>query len=645
MWPKRLFVFFSLVALAAAIVKIVFYIQFWEVPLFFFSVGLAAAFYDREFSIYLFIFLFPFINSTPALFDKGFSFNYMAPSLFLLSGIILVFVFSGEKGGKSAENAAPAAADRLFYIYYLFLLTVVISTLFVVLHWSNITLDSIAAVGSDTPVSPENIYSPVPLRISFGSIFPVASLFIYFISPYIFFYIKRLKPGEKTVFKWLSYGFYLSVALAVMQKLSGRSLLSDRLGKELKQFYGGFSDFNALGFFSGVMFLWSTCEIRQKNSLGYLTLPVSLAGCILSGSRTVFFFIAAGIFNLVYPALKDRKKQQRMAAIVLVVVVLLLIVFAGGTLVKRLGEGLSEEESLFKKIDAITNGRLWMTLFTLETVKDHFVSGVGTGTFTFYLAYKNYLPYKLQGEKYLYDLTLNHYLQVFAENGVVAFLCFSGFLVLLFRRSRKKIVLGTILFALLFNNFFWFPEAFLLFWIIAALSDGDDRKEKRSAIGGRIAPFVKLAAVLAVLLVILFNILQFRSLHPKTWAMETGFRYDYGFWYLEQEPDGSEFFWTNKNAGLFLELDSSGESPQFKLVCGAPLQYLEGKQQQVRVFWQGKLYTETNFTENKAFMFRIKGLPAEEGFLEIAVTPTFNEKKLGISQETRDLGVKFSELK
>jgi len=65
-----------------------------------------------------------------------------------------------------------------------------------------------------------------------------------------------------------------------LQKISGHSLISDRLVKELKQFYGGFSDFNAFGFFSGVMFLWSSDEIKNKNPLGFATFAISLVGTI-----------------------------------------------------------------------------------------------------------------------------------------------------------------------------------------------------------------------------------------------------------------------------------------------------------------------------------------------------------------------------
>jgi hypothetical protein len=529
--------------------------------------------------------------------------------------------------------------DKGFYPYYLFLVLLFISAVFVFLRWSNISIDSTAALGADTPVAPDHPLSPDIQRLSFGSVFPVVSLFIYFISPYIFFYVKKINPPEKMVFKWLSYGFYVSIALAIFQKFSGRSLISDRLGKELKQFYGGFSDFNAFGFFSGVMFLWSTYEIKNKNPLGFVTFVISLAGAILSGSRTAFFFILAGMGHLLFNALKDRKKQQKIIVTILIVGVLIAVIFAGGTLKKRLSEGFSENHSLFDKMNAVTNGRLWMTLFSLETLRDNFVEGVGTGNFTFYLAYKNYLPYKQKGEKYTYDLTLNHYLLVFTENGVLGFLAFTYFMILLYRRSNKKLLIGAVLLSLLLNNFFWFPEAFLLFWILAALTDSSKEKILEKSFLTRINK--KAAIIASVFIIISYNIVSFHSLHPGTWAQRAGYQYDYGFWYPEKNKRGDEFRWTTESAGIYQTLDKDGQSREFKLFCGAPLNYLKEKQQKVEIYWQGKLYRGIVFTGNKEVSFKINSRPLEEGFLEFKVIPAFNMEKLGLSPETRDLGVQF----
>jgi hypothetical protein len=653
---NRLFYFFSILVIGIAFVKIVFHLDFWIIPILFFAVGLVSTSWNHRLSLCLFLFLFPFINASPGLFDSPFPYNYMAVPLFLLSGIVVAFITQAVvnciqkdiNGCMEKPDPGEEYLDKGFYPYYLFLLILFISFIFVLLRWSDVTLSSSAAVGADTPVSPpapgltSNTNDPIiwnEQRVSFASIFPVVSLFIYFISPFIFFYIKKLKPGERRSFAWLSYGFFVSIGIAVIQKIANYSLISDRLGKEFKQYYGGFSDFNAFGFFSGVMFLWATYEIKKKNSLGYVTFLAALAGGILSGSRTVYFFILAGIVNLLLPGAAREKKHRKIVIIVLIVVVVVLVAAAGGTLRERLGEGFSGEESLVNKLDAITNGRVWMTLFTLETIRDNFIPGVGTGNFTFYLAYKNYLPYKRHGHKYLYDLPLNHYLLVFTENGVLAFLFFTLFMIFLFRRSAKKLLIGTILFSLLLNNFFWFPEAFLLFWILAALNDTDRNEIVKKGFFSK--KNKKILTGVSIIIFTVFNIISFYSLHPGTWAQETHTRYDYGFWYPEKDSAGKTFRWTKERAGIYIYLDKKGESPPFKLVCGAPLPHFKEKKQGVEIYWRGKLYKKITFTENKEFSFNIKSQPLEEGFLEVKVLPSFNLKAIGLGSETRDLGIQF----
>ena len=104
---NRLFGFFSLLVIIIAFLKIVVHLNFWVIPLVFFVVGLAAGLFNRGFSLYLFIFLFPFINSTPALFENGYPYNYMAPSLFLLSGIIIASLLKKIQGTKKEPDIEP----------------------------------------------------------------------------------------------------------------------------------------------------------------------------------------------------------------------------------------------------------------------------------------------------------------------------------------------------------------------------------------------------------------------------------------------------------------------------------------------------------------------------------------------------------
>jgi hypothetical protein len=53
------------------------------------------------------------------------------------------------------------------------------------------------------------------------------------------------------------------------------------------------------------------------------------------------------------------------------------------------------------------------------------------------------------------------------------------------------------------------------------------------------------------------------------------------------------------------------------------------------------LHREIVFTGNNENSFKIDSRPLEGGFLELKVIPAFNMEKLGLSPETRDLGVQF----
>jgi hypothetical protein len=232
----------------------------------------------------------------------------------------------------------------------------------------------------------------------------------------------------------------------------------------------------------------------------------------------------------------------------------------------------------------------------------------------------------------LYDLPLNQYLWVFVENGVLAFCFFTFFFVSINRRSSKKLLIGTMLVVLLFNNFFWFPEAITLFWILAALTTHPEIREKP---GKR----TRILTVVSLVAFIFFNIISFNRLLPKNWAKETGTRYDYGVWGMEKSWDGKTFQWTTDHAGIYLTLDQNGEAPGFFIACRAPLKYFNSNTQHVQIYWKEKRIREIHFTENNDVPIKIKSKPMEQGFLEIRVTPTFNPKKLKIGTDSRDLGI------
>ena len=101
---------------------------------------------------------------------------------------------------------------------------------------------------------------------------------------------------------------------------------------------------------------------------------------------------------------------------------------------------------------------------------------------------------------------------------IFGFAFFTVFLFYIFKYSIRKLLLGTILLALLFNNFFWFPEAIILFWILTFLNFSKTKeKEKNNFL------YKKMILPAFLLIFIFSNIVTFNSIHPKKWAKEAGF--------------------------------------------------------------------------------------------------------------------------
>ena len=146
------------------------------------------------------------------------------------------------------------------------------------------------------------------------------------------------------------------------------------------------------------------------------------------------------------------------------------------------------------------------------------LSGIGAGNFLFYLKYLRF------GEKFYEDLPLNQYLLITSETGLVAGLLFFLFLVAQLKWQKPGVicfVLAAIAFALFFNNFFWFPECLLLFWIFLAGSDRRSVPERRWWSGMQWVLVIGFVA---------FNVADFPALHPKTLIREKNGAYEYGFW-------------------------------------------------------------------------------------------------------------------
>ncbi len=609
---------------------IVIHIKFRLIPILFLMSGFLLSFTSEKNRIKVFLFLLPLINSSPGVYPNGYPFNLMGTVLFLLSGMILGSVVKREiPEFKRFEWSG---------VYLVFLSIVWLSAIFVFLRWSNLNL-SFSAFFADTPVGPGLPISP---RNSFATIFPVMTLSLFSVSPFVLYYLKKSKMGQEQLFNILIVGFSFSVLIAFIQKYVDGGLLSfEWWGEKLNQYNGGFSDFNGFGFFSGVIFLYSSLKLMRYYELQkkdysiiqllfyFFSILISLYGIILSGSRTAFIFVISAVIFLFFSKIRLGFK------IAVPTLLLIFLMMSGGGITKRFNKMIAkidktpEKSSSLKILDNLSNGRLKMIGYSIPILKTYPISGIGTGNFLFYLKYLKY------GEKFLEDLPLNQYLLFFDELGFVGLILFLTFLFIVLKGIEKDIyfkILVIILFVMIVGNSLWLPEISILFWIvIASLRKSNLKKIISVNILNKWWPVI-------VLVFIVFNIVSFKSLLPSRLMSDKGLSYDYGFF---DEPGNSEFRWTGREAGILLKMSETGNSGPVKFFCGAPLGQLPQRSQTVTIYKGDKLIGVREFRSNGYHIFSFEGEPGEEYLLRIRVSPVFNLKEMGLGVESRTLGVQY----
>lgn len=613
----------ALAAAALLFYCVAFRLQAPLLPAAFLALGFFTYLGNGRRALALFLFLLPLASSLADLFLRGYPFNYAGVPLFHLTGMLLASLWKRERPETSFPGCAP---------YRLLLALLWFSAAFVFLRWSNLGLSPLAFL-RDTPVAPSLE------RLSYACILPAITLALFAVAPWAAFLVRQQRLDETALVAPLKAGFLLSLLLALAQKWIDPELLAQGWwGARMGQVSGGFSDFNAFGFFAGAMFLYQAAVLARERRRGggrlWADLPflaAALTAMFLSGCRTSFLFVLAALGALVV--------SRRLSGWVKAGSVLLLaaaLLFAGGTLGRRLRHSLdriravSSRSELASAADEISNARLGMLRDSAAMISRFPLSGVGAGNFLFCLKHLHH------GEDAYYDLTLNEYLRVFTEAGVLggaAFLAFLGVLLLRSRRGAARLTLAVMAVALLFNNFFWFPEAQILFWLLVPLAAGAANPEPASR------PRARVLAAGVIVVFVVANVAAFRRLHPAAWALGTGTPYDYGFSYPETDR-GRSFRWTAAAAGMLVRLDGASSLPLF---CGAPLRRLPGHRQEVEVYWRGRLLERIVFRGNGGRVLRLDGRARGEGFLEFRVRPAFNLAEMGLGRESRTLGIQVGD--
>jgi hypothetical protein len=615
---NRIYFVFSLIffLLFSCIMGLHFHIV-W-VPLFCLLAGLLVRIAFHSAYLTIFSFLIPILPALSVFENKGFPLNYLLLPIFFLCGMV-----AGEFAVN--KNRRSDLLPELPKFYFTLLLLLGISFLFIILRWSNLTLSPLAFF-KDSPVAPTG------QRISFGIIFPVVETALFLLSPFYFLMLQRAAEPRRVLIAFLS-GQSLSILFSLLQRLQG----SVSVHLSLR---GLASDPTAFGFLSAfsILLAWYLYFHYTEKWLGIFFVAISMVGILNSSTRIGLFAIVLVIFLFIF------FNQKKIVPAILIVIFLAAILFSyiyffpqpGSNLLARLKSNILDIEQFQESIKTeqvlsrdLSAHRDVLGKYVWECLKKFPITGVGTGNFVFWVMSAHF------GD-YFHHLPANQYFFFTSSQGLPGLLIFLFFYFALFSLKKwpEKCLLAILLFFFLFNDYLWFPEIILAFWLVASL--GEEKQVK---------PFVpsKAARIFLlgmVLLSIIFNFLRFSDLHPKTWALKNSTSYDYGLSYIEHEK-GQQFQWTGEKAGIYIYLDKNGRNNNFRLACGAPLAALKNRKQTVDIYFRGRLIKRATFNRYDEYPIFIEDKECREGFLEFRVRPVFNLNQMHLGNETRTLGIKL----
>jgi len=592
-----------------------FHLGFVILPMLCVLLGILLRFILKKNHLLVFSFLIPILPVFAGLNRYGFPRNYFILPLLVLTGIVIADSIINKEFLAAGKETIPR-----HYIYYLLILS--ISFIFVILRWSNILLSKMAFL-KNTPVDISG------QRVSFAIIFPILELALFVLSLPYFAFCQNSLNKNKLVIAFLS-GQCISVLFAL-----GQYVLNKPITTVYNLATGLASDPTAFGMLCAISFIMAWYLGKKASyKIAYFFVIVFMSGIVISATRVAYIAL------LIIPFIGFRKiKKSAVWIFGILALLIIAIVFIGivktdqGNSVTKIEQTLTTIKNLAKgpqerniAINSITSNRNKIWSYALAAIKRFPLTGVGAGNFLFWG--------KTQyGINYIHHLAANQYFFVAVSNGLLGVGLFILFIITILLKKpwlEKKVIL-VLLLMFVFNDYLWFSEVFLGFWLICSL--GEEKKTQK-------ATKKEKSFILAlVVLFIIVNILNNSALLPHNWLKTAGAQYDYGFWYNENDPDGKQFNWTGKKAGIYIYLDQNGRNHNFRLLCGAPPAFFKKREQVVDIFWRGRFFKRVIFRNNDEYPILIEDKGHREGFLEFRIRPGFSLSRLKLGKETRMLGV------
>ena len=397
---------------------------------------------------------------------------------------------------------------------------------------------------------------------------------------------------------------------------------------------GGAADPNSLGLLCAFALVYAVVahgRSEQRRGLFGVLAAVLLAGLFLSGSRSGFLVVLLALGGLlVGKRLSARNRMAAAAGIAAVLLAAALLLWRGapGTLAGRLSQTFDPATSFEYRV----SGRRLLWSSALRLFSQSPLAGSGLGAFKWRLPD---LVAEMGAVMGMRDNAGNAYIQALAETGVPGFLVTVAFAWTLGRAAARRLpgvdadpvgagagaaVLAFLL-ALLLGSWWFAPDFCLFFFLLAALAAGTRtepagrswRPLHWAAVG-----FYALATTAAVL---------------TTARPEETFRYDsrIGFYEREEGP-GGPFCWTR---GRFAVRLAPGEERRMTLAHYTPQREPVG----IEAVADGRRVYSRTLEPGQAVILRLAAPPGRPSVVLFRLSRTFNPKRLGLSDDRRELGL------
>jgi O-antigen ligase len=448
-----------------------------------------------------------------------------------------------------------------------------------------------------------------------------------------FFILRREGPEVRArALRAALFGVCASALAALLERLGFFPQETRVYWKLTGQIGGGAADPNSLGLLCGLALVLVAAGLWRGGTrplAGSLAALVFSGGLFLSGSRTGFLLALVGILVLLFSG--KLPPRARLTGLALVGVAALAGAFlllrgSAGTLGARIAQSFDSTLPMEYRVSA--RPLLWRAAGRLFL--RHPVEGAGMGVFSWQFP-------DLMSEEHrrfaMRDNPGSGYVQALAETGAAGFFLTALFAVAAgrqaLRRAREQdawiggagVAVLSFLTALALGSHWLASDVSLFFFLLAAAAAGS-----APAVESRVTRASRLGAVLVYAAAAGIAILA-------TARPEEAFRHAPRIGLHEQETGpGGPFRWTRRRFALWLQ---PGETRRLLLSHFSP----SPKPMDLTATVEGRTVFRRSLKAGESVLLRLQGSPEHSRAVVFETSWSFVPKRLGLSQDRRELGL------